>query len=117
MDYVVHPGNGRQTPTGPIEYIDAGTLASLYHLDPGDYIVSNGPDDWTHIHLHPREDGRYRNIKKLLHDNDEEYYYDTPAFFHKTRDGKVKNSRVVQEQYLDSFRDDDRVERKEKYIL
>jgi hypothetical protein len=104
MDYVVHPGDGRITPGGSIVSIDAGTLASLYGLSPGDYTVGTefAP---TAIHLTPKQDGKYKNIKTELHDNGLDYFYDYPAFMHTTRDGRYKSKRSIQPQYKDSFRD------------
>ncbi len=107
MEYKVYPGYGLTSPTGTEEYIDAGTLASLYGLESGEYSIGSGPDDFNYINLRPRPDGKYRNIKKLLRDNGERYSYEKPAFFNKTRDGKYKNSRVIQDQYKPSFRDND----------
>ena len=115
MEYVVFPGEGRVSPNSSKEYIDAGTLAALYGLNPGDYTVGTVPVFDT-INLFPRLDGKYKSIKKRLGDNGQRYHLDTPAFFHKSRDNKTKNSRVVQEQYLDSFRDDG-VERDKERVL
>lgn len=104
MDYVVHAGNGRITPGGAIVFIDAGTLASLYGLQPADYTV--GTDfGYEAIHLVAREDGLYRSIKKELGDNGLDYHYDYPAFMHKTRDGKYVNKHTIQPQYKATFRD------------
>lgn len=102
--YTIHTGNGRITPSGSIVAIDAGTLASLYGISPSEYTVGTefAP---TSIHLVPREDGVYHNIKTELGDNGLDYHYDYPAFMHTTRDGKFKNMSSIQPQYKDSFRD------------
>lgn len=104
MKYVVHPGNGKVTPGSTTTYIDAGTLASLYGLLPGDYILSNdfAPDA---IHLVPRSDGRYLPIKSELADNGTDFHQDYPAFMHTTHDGRVKNTHTIQPQYKATFRD------------
>lgn len=114
MQYVVHPGTGKTAPGQPDSYIDAGTLAALYGLQPGDYILRNdfAPDA---IHLTPRKDGRYRSIKQELGDNGLGYHFDYPAFMHTTRDGRYKNRSQIQPQYKDTFRDRD--QRGEKTIL
>lgn len=114
MNYVVHPGDGKLAPGQPVVYIDAGTLAALYGLQPGDYILRNdfAPDA---IHLVPRNDGRYQDIKRELGDNGLPYHMDNPAFMHTTRDGRYKNKRQIQPQYKDTFRDNDI--RGEKSIL
>jgi len=106
MQYVVHPGTGKTAPGQPDTYIDAGTLAALYGLNPGDYILRNdfAPDA---IHLTPRKDGRYKNIKGELFDDGNDYHYDYPAFMHTTRDGRYKNLSRIQPQYKDTFRDRD----------
>lgn len=104
MNYVVHPGNGKISPSAPITYIDAGTLAALYGLSPSDYTVSNSFDP-SSIHLTPKSDGRYRNIKQELGDNGTPTHQDYPAFMHVSRDGKIKDMHTIQPQYKDSFRD------------
>jgi hypothetical protein len=104
LSYVIHPGDGKTSPSGTIEPIDAGTLASLYGLSPGDYEVRAdfAPDA---IHLVPRADGKYKNIKTELADNGLDYHYDYPAFMHKTRDGRYKSKQSIQPQYKATFRD------------
>lgn len=104
MDYVIHSGEGKVSPSGAIEYIDAGTLASLYGLSPGEYEIRSdySPDA---IHLGPRQDGKYTNIKNQLADNGQDFHYDYPAFMHTTRDGRYKNKSQIQPQYKASFRD------------
>lgn len=104
MDYVVHPGDGKITPGGSTVSIDAGTLASLYGLSAGEYTVGTGYAE-TAIHLVPRPDGKYKNIKTELHDNGLGYAYDYPAFMHTTRNGRYKNKHDIQPQYKATFRD------------
>ena len=104
MDYVIHIGEGRITPGGSIVSIDAGTLASLYGLSPGDYTVGTNYAP-TAIHLTPKQDGKYKNIKTELHDEGLDYLYDYPAFLHTTRDGRYKSKRSIQPQYKDLLRD------------
>jgi hypothetical protein len=114
MKYVVHPGNGKLTPSASVTYIDAGTLASLYGLQPGDYILSNdfAPDA---IHLVPRSDGNYQPIKRELADNGTDFHQDYPAFMHTTHNGRYKSTRQIQPQYKATFRDRRRRET-DKYI-
>lgn len=89
--YIVYAGSGRTTPGGAVEYIDAGTLASLYGLSPADYEV--GPEsgqrgttmDSDHIHLIPRPDGKYLNIKVELGDTGIGYKLDRPVGWHRKR--------------------------------
>lgn len=89
--YMVYAGTGKATPAGVSEYIDAGTLASLYGLDVADYDV--GPEvgqpgtamDSDHIHLRPRPDGRYLNIKTELGDTGIGYKLDYPVGWKKRR--------------------------------
>jgi len=102
--YEVHPGDGKTTPSGSIEAIDAGTLASLYGLSAGEYSVGTDFAP-TAIHLFPRRDGKYKNIKTALQDNELGYYYDSPAFMHTTRNGRYKNKHKIQPQYNATFRD------------
>lgn len=89
--YIVYAGNGKTTPSGAVGYIDAGTLASLYGLSFGEYDV--GPEvgqqgtamDSDHIHLIPRPDGKYRNIKTELGDTGTSFFYDKPVGWKKKR--------------------------------
>ena len=104
MSYMIHPGNGRITPNSSIENIDAGTLASLYGLSVSEYVVGTTFEP-SSIHLTPRQDGKYKNIKTELHDNGLPTFTDEPAFMHKTRDGRYKSKTTIQPQYKDSFRD------------
>lgn len=81
LSYIVYPGNGVTAPGEPVSYIDGPELAALYGLGIGDYEV--GPEvgqpgttfDVDHIHLLPRPDGRYRNIKVELGDNGTDEHY------------------------------------------
>jgi len=59
----------------------------------------------TAIHLTPKKDGKYKNIKTELHDNGLDYFYDSPAFMYTTRDGKFKTRQSIQPQYEATFRD------------
>lgn len=83
--YVVHPGYGKM-PSGDEEYIEAGTLASFYGLEPTDYLVGlTEQDEGKYIHLHPRPDGKYRNIKTELGDNGTPYHMDKMVNYRKHR--------------------------------
>lgn len=78
--YIVHAGDGKTSPGSASEYIEAAALASLYGLDSGDYEVGDPMDDGAtfgheHIHLIPRVDGLYRNIKNELGDNGTDTHY------------------------------------------
>lgn len=74
-NYVVHPGYvtiyGDTEPT----YYDAGTLAALYGLEPGEYDINTTlqqdsmEGDIIQVHLFPRPDNKYQNIKTLYGDN------------------------------------------------
>lgn len=67
--YVVHPGNVTLN-NGTTVFIDAGTLASYYGLSFGEYDVSTpeSSDKAQHVHLYPRADGKYQNIKTEVGD-------------------------------------------------
>lgn len=67
--YVVHPGNVTLKDNSTV-FIDAGTLASLYGLSPGEYDVDTpvNTDKGQHIHLYPRADAKYKNIKTEVGD-------------------------------------------------
>lgn len=103
--YATHPGTGKVSPVSIPEYIDDGTLAALYGLGVGEYTVGATDGNPAYIHLYPRKDGKYKNIKRELGDTGTQFYQDYPAFMHKTRDGKWKTKRDIQPQYKDSFRD------------
>ena len=68
LPYVIHPGYGLTSPSGTREYIDAATLAALYGLAVDDYEVGVEYSQ-KEIHLNPRADGKYIDIKKELGDN------------------------------------------------
>jgi hypothetical protein len=84
LPYVTHPGEGKTSPQLPDEYIDAGTLAALYGLEPGEYETGIEVDAF-HIHLFPRPDGKYRSIKLELGDVEGDFYM-LPANFKKNKD-------------------------------
>jgi len=80
--YIVHPGYGVTAPGEAESYIDAAELAALYGLDVADYEVGGDTEHGTyydadHIHLLPRPDGRYLNIKTELGDNGTDVHYRT----------------------------------------
>lgn len=84
--YVVHPGYVTLVRTNrPDEtvYIDAGTLAANYGLSPGEYSISttstqekSEEGNIIHVHLFPRQDGKYKNIKILYGDNGTDEHLD-----------------------------------------
>lgn len=80
--YVVHPGYVRIFNTEADVYIDAGTLAANYGLSPGEYDVGTTTQqdsmegDIIQIHLWPRPDNKYQNIKTLLGDNGTDEHID-----------------------------------------
>lgn len=88
--YVVHPGSVKLL-NGTTVTLDAGTLASNYGLSPGEYEVNTSQQydptdgDPMHIHLFPRQDGAYRNIKTELGDTGTDYHYDKMANWRKYR--------------------------------
>lgn len=83
LPYVAHPGNGKISPQSADEYIDAGTLAALYGLEPEEYETGVEIDS-AHIHLFPRPDGKYRDIKLELGDVEGDFYM-LPANFKKNK--------------------------------
>lgn len=96
MYYVVHPGYVTLQTTGETEYIDAGTLAANYGLVGGEYSVGTSEQETSmdgniiHIHLHPRPDGKYKNIKTLLGDNGTDSHYDKPVGWRKQQKERRK---------------------------
>lgn len=81
--YTIHPGYVTLLNAITPIYIDAGTLAANYGLSPGEYNTSTTSEQETsqdgniiHVHLHPREDGKYRNIKTLYGDNGTDSHLD-----------------------------------------
>lgn len=98
---MVHPGNVKLLSTGQVVSVDAGTLASYYGLSPGDYDVApatraeqeNSTDGVPmHIHLFPREDGRYYSIKTRLGDNGTDYHYDKIVGWKKKRAERLREA-------------------------
>lgn len=78
--YIVHAGEGVAQVGGSTVYIEAPELAALYGLDPEDYEVGapmgEAPVFTAYsIHLIPRPDGRYRNIKNELGDTGDQPHY------------------------------------------
>jgi len=85
LPYVTHPGFGKKSPLDAVkEYIDEATLAALYGLAPGEYLVGieYSPNE---IHLNPRPDGKYIDIKKELGDNIFNIKLDYPVNYKKHR--------------------------------
>lgn len=84
-NYVVHPGYVTLLSTNESVYVDAGTLASYYGLAVDEYEVGTSVQETSqdgniiHIHLYPRSDGKYQNIKTLLGDNGTASHYDKPV--------------------------------------
>lgn len=79
-NYIVYAGYGLVAPGEEQSYIEAAELASLYGLEVGDYEVGAEAEvgtiyDANHIHLLPRPDGLYRNIKIELGDNGTDEHY------------------------------------------
>lgn len=80
--YLIFPGYGRTAQGEAITYIDGASLAALYGLSGGEYVIANTPgfkgtdNSIAYINLVPREDGLYRNIKTELGDNGTDYHYD-----------------------------------------
>lgn len=69
MYYVVHPGDVTLK-DGSTVFVDAGTLATYYGLVFGEYDTNTAEstDIGQHIHLYPRPDGKYKNIKTEVGD-------------------------------------------------
>ena len=89
--YIVYAGYGKTAPGESESYIEAASLATLYGLSVSDYEVGsttseNGTAfDSNHIHLRPRPDGLYRNIKTELGDNGTSVHYDKMVNYRKWR--------------------------------
>lgn len=87
-NYVVHPGSVTLL-SGETVSIDAGTLASYYGLSVDEYTVGSSVQetsqdgDIIHIHLYPRTDAKYSNIKTRLGDNGTDVHYDKPVGWRK----------------------------------
>jgi hypothetical protein len=95
--YVIHPGYVTLLNTSTPIYIDAGTLAANYGLSPGEYTVSTTSEQEIsedgqiiHVHLHPREDGKYRNIKVLYGDNGTDSHIDKMVGWRKRQQERRK---------------------------
>jgi len=90
LPYVCHPGYGRIAPSEAEQYIDAATLAALYGLEPDEYEVGieYSPNE---IHLNPRVDGKYIDIKKELGDNPQNEKLDYPVNYKKYRQERYEN--------------------------
>lgn len=78
--YMVHSGNGKLSPSADETFIEAATVGSLYGLEAADYELGGTGEAGTafnddYIHLTPRPDGRYRNIKTELGDNGTDIHY------------------------------------------
>lgn len=90
--YITYPGYGRLPGGSDVEYIDAATVAALYGLEVGEYEVGDASTeqgtvmDADHIHLSPRPDGKYRNIKTLLGDNGTSIHLDKPVNWKRDRE-------------------------------
>lgn len=85
LPYVCHPGYGKTSPVDETEeYIDEATLAALYGLAPDEYEVGI-PYSANEIHLNPRPDGKYIDIKKELGDNPQNQKLDYPVNYKKHR--------------------------------
>lgn len=88
--YVCHPGYGKTSPADTKEYIDEATLAALYGLAIDEY-ETGVPYSSDEIHLNPRQDGKYINIKKELGDNDQNVKLDYPVNYKKYRKERYRN--------------------------
>lgn len=80
--YIAYPGTGKVSPSAEPSYITGAEVAALYGLGADEYEVGIEEDqrgtsfDVDHIHLLPRPDGLYRNIKTELGDNGTPYHWD-----------------------------------------
>lgn len=89
--YVCYAGTGKASPSGAEVSLTAAEVATLYGLAGGEYTVgATGQEqgvnmDADHIHLSPRPDGKYRNIKTLLGDNGTDTMIDHPASWYRKR--------------------------------
>jgi hypothetical protein len=95
--YIVYPGYGVTAPGEVESYIEAAELAALYGLGVDDYEVgtytaeTGTAFDADHIHLIPRPDGLYRNIKTELGDTASGLYYDKMVGYDKWREENEDN--------------------------
>lgn len=102
-NYIVYPGYGLIAPGEEESYIEGAELASLYGLEVDEYEIGEEVGqtgtvyDADHIHLLPRPDGLYRNIKTELGDNGTDYHWDrmvNPDKFHRrNRDRDIDSNR------------------------
>lgn len=94
--YVVHPGNVTLQKTGQTVYVDAGTLAANYGLSPGEYDVATPEQEQSvmHVHLYPRPDALYRNIKTEVGDvpNGTLFYDHSAEWYKAKRTGQSRRS-------------------------
>lgn len=80
MNYVIHSEWVRSKNDGQEHFISFSPLVRLYGLDPKDCVEWNydNPRTWLgrkeldYIHLYPKYNGNYRNIKKVGHQNEKE---------------------------------------------
>lgn len=83
--YVCHSGTVKLDRTGEDEFYTAADVASLYGLAFGEYIVGgdmeNSPMSYDYVHLYPRSDEAYRDIKTEVGDTPDGIHYDKPAFW------------------------------------
>lgn len=77
IKYAVYPGTVTLYNGTEVE-LDAEELATLYGVEDEDYLVVEDAADipqgeryFEYIHLKPRADGAYRNIKSTAQDDDE----------------------------------------------
>jgi len=97
--YIVHPGTVKLLSGSTVTY-DAATLASLYGLSGADYdVATTGSEqedvtgsDIIHIHLYPREDGQYRNIKTLQGDNGTDSHWDYEVGYKDRRAKRIREA-------------------------
>jgi len=94
LPYVCHPGYGKTSPGETSEYIDEATLAALYGLAPDEYLVGI-VDSPNEIHLRPRPDGKYINIKKELGDNPQNIKLDYPVNRDKYRTERERERYII----------------------
>ncbi len=98
--YIVHPGSVTLLSTGGVVTLDAATLASYYGLTGSDYDVAttgsqqeNSSDgNPMHIHLFPRADGQYQNIKTLHGDNGTTSHTDFIVGYKKKRANRLREA-------------------------
>ncbi len=80
--YITYAGTGKVSPSAADSFITGAEVAALYGLVGGEYTVGlesgqvGTAMDSDHIHLKPRPDGRYRDIKLELGDNGTDVHWD-----------------------------------------